>query len=75
MPFPREQGLTLVDAISRAGSFNRLADKKRLTLKRIYADGKTKTFTINWETVSKGDSTETWPLQPQDVINVPERIL
>ena len=75
VPFPREQGLTLLDAISRAGSFNRLADKKRVTLKRTYADGKTETFTINAEDLSKGDSTETWPLQPKDVINVPERIL
>ena len=75
VPFPREQGLTLLDAISRAGSFNRLADKKHVTLKRTYPDGKTETFTINAEDLSKGDSTETWPLQPKDVITVPERIL
>jgi len=73
--FPREQGLTLLDAISRAGSFNRLADKKHVTLKRTNADGKPVTFTINAEDLSKGDSTETWPLQPNDVITVPERIL
>jgi polysaccharide export outer membrane protein len=76
--FPREQGLTLLDAISRAGSFNRLADKKRVTLKRVNAanpDGKPDTFTINAEELAKGDTTETWPLQPNDVITVPERIL
>jgi polysaccharide export outer membrane protein len=73
--FPREQGLTLLDAISRAGSFNRLADKKHVTLKRTGADGKPDTFTINAEDLMKGDSTETWPLQPNDVINVPEKIL
>ncbi len=78
VPFPREQGLTLLDAISRAGSFNRLADKKHVTLKRVNAanpDGKPDTFTINAEDLAKGDTTETWPLQPNDVITVPERIL
>lgn len=75
VPFPREQGLTLLDAISRAGSFNRLADKKNVTLKRTNADGKTVTVKINAESLSKGDSTETWPLQPNDVITVPENIL
>jgi polysaccharide export outer membrane protein len=73
--FPREQGLTLLDAISRAGSFNRLADKKHVTLKRTNADGKSETFTINAEDLAKGDTTETWPLLPNDVITVPERIL
>ncbi len=73
--FPREQGLTLLDAISRAESFNRLADKKHVTLKRTYPDGRTETFTINAEDLAKGDTTETWPLQPNDVITVPERIL
>ena len=75
VPFPREQGLTLLDAISRAGSFNRLADKKHVTLKRTNADGKSETFTINAEELSKGETTQTWPLQPKDVITVPERIL
>ena len=46
-----------------------------MTLKRTYPDGKTETFTINAEDLSKGESTETWPLQPKDVITVPERIL
>ena len=73
--FPREQGLTLLDAISRAGSFNRLADKKHVTLKRTNADGKSETYTINAEDLAKGNTTETWPLQPNDVITVPERIL
>lgn len=73
--FQQEQGLTLIDAISRADSFNRLADKKRVTLKRTKSDGTTETFTINVEELLKGDSNQTWPLQPNDVINVPEKIL
>ncbi len=73
--FLQEQGLTLIGAISRAGSFNRLADKKRVTLKRTKSDGSTEIFTINVEELMKGDSNLTWPLQPNDVINVPEKIL
>lgn len=73
--FQQEQGLTLIDAISRADSFNRLADKKRVTLKRTKADGSTETFTINVEELMKGESNQTWPLQPNDVINVPEKII
>ena len=73
--FQQEQGLILIDAISRAGSFNRLADKKRVTLKRTKSDGSTETVTINVEELMKGETTQTWPLQPGDVINVPEKIL
>ena len=71
----QEQGLTLIGAISRAGSFNRLADRKRVTLKRTKSDGSAEIFTINVEELMKGESNLTWPLQPNDVINVPEKIL
>lgn len=73
--FQQEQGLTLIDAISRAGSFNRLADKKRVTLKRTKPDGSTETFSINVDDVMKGETNQTWPLQPNDVITIPEKIL
>lgn len=72
--FPQEQGLTLIDAISRAGSFDRLADKKRVTLKRTNPDGTADTQVINCEELMKGDSNKTYPLQPNDVITVPEKI-
>ncbi len=73
--FPKEEGLTLTGAISRAGSFTRLANKRQVTLKRPMPDGTFKVFTINVEDLTKGDATESWPLQPGDVISVPERIL
>jgi len=73
--FQQEQGLTLIDAISRAGSFNRLADKKRVTLKRTKADGTVEGFTINVDELMKGETNQTWPLQPNDVITIPEKIL
>ncbi len=73
--FQQEQGLNLIAAISRAGSFNRLADQKRVTLKRTLSDGTSETKIINVEELMKGESNETYPLQPGDVINVKERIL
>jgi polysaccharide export outer membrane protein len=73
--FKQEQGLTLLEAISLAGSFNRLANKKTVTLKRTLPNGEAKTYTINVEELTKGETNETWPLEPDDVINVPERIL
>jgi polysaccharide export outer membrane protein len=73
--FPEEEGLTLMKAISMAGSFTRLANKKMVTLKRAQPDGSYKTYTINTEDLTRGDSPDDWPLQPDDVITVPERIL
>lgn len=74
--FPPEEGLTLLGAVSRAGGFNRYADKTRVILTRTNAaDGKTESFTINADDLLKGRSSESWPLQPDDVINVTERIL
>lgn len=73
--FPKEEGLTLIGAISRAGSFSRLANKKQITLKRRNPDGTIDTYRIDVDELMKGESTQTWPLQPGDVITVPERIL
>ena len=38
--FPQEQSLNLIDAITRAGGFNRLADRRHVKLTRTSADGK-----------------------------------
>lgn len=73
--FSKEQGLNLLDAISRAGGFNRYANKKKVTLKRTMPDGKVVTETIDVDSISKGDSTKTYPLEPGDIIQVPEVIL
>ncbi len=71
--FPPEKGLTLVDAIAGADGGTRLANLKKVTLKRTYPDGTTTTDTINVEDLMKGDTNQTWPLQPGDMITVPER--
>lgn len=73
--FPKEEGLTLIGAISRAGSFNRLANKKQITLKRTSPDGQTETYRIDVDELMRGETADKWHLQPGDVITVPERIL
>ncbi len=73
--FPQEEGLTLLDAISRAGSFNRLADRKHVKLTRTTAEGKTETYVINADSIIQGTTNETWVILRDDVIYVPERIL
>jgi polysaccharide export outer membrane protein len=75
VPFPQEEGLTLLDAIARAGGFNRLADKRHVKLTRLGTDGNSETVEINAEAILQGTAKETWPLQKDDVISVPERIL
>jgi polysaccharide export outer membrane protein len=73
--FPEEEGLTLLDAITRAGGFNRLADRRRVKLTRTNAEGVTENYIINADDIMQGTSRESWPLQRDDVIFVPERIL
>ncbi|MFA6287097.1 MAG: polysaccharide biosynthesis/export family protein [Opitutaceae bacterium] len=73
--FPQEQGLTLVDAISRAGGFNRLADRKKVKLTRTNADGKAETYIIDADSLIQGKSSNAWLLLVNDVIYVPESIL
>lgn len=73
--FPQEQGLTLLDAISRAGGFSRLAQRTQVKLTRTNADGKTDTYIINADDLIKGNSSNSWQLIENDIIFVPERIL
>lgn len=75
VPFPQEQGLTLLDAISRAGGFSRLAQRTQVKLTRTNADGKTDTYIINADDLIKGSSSNSWQLIENDIIFVPERIL
>jgi polysaccharide biosynthesis/export protein len=73
--FPPEQPLTLLDAISRAGGFNRLANRKSVRLTRSFADGHKENFTINADKLITGSKTDNWVLLSDDVIFVPESIL
>jgi len=73
--YPPEQPLSLVDAISRAGGFNRFADRRKVRLTRALPDGKSQNFIVNADDLISGDNTKRWILLADDVIFVPERIL
>jgi polysaccharide export outer membrane protein len=72
---PPDRPLNLLDAVARAGSFNRLADRKRVRLTRETEDHKTIARTINADDLMQSNSSNQEILQKGDVIYVPERIL
>ena len=74
VPFPAERGLTLLEAIARAGGFNRLADRSRVKITRTDDKGVSNTFTVNAEKLLESQSANLWSLQVDDVVFVPERV-
>jgi polysaccharide biosynthesis/export protein len=70
---PPEEPMTLLDAIARAGGFNRLADRKRVQLSRTLPDGSIQTETIDIKSLTEGGSNRSWFVLPGDNITVPER--
>lgn len=75
VPFPPERGLTLIEAIARAGGFSRLANKSAVRIVRTDDKGVNTTYTVNVDRLIDGRSASSWPLQVDDVIEVPERFL
>jgi polysaccharide export outer membrane protein len=73
--FPPEQPLTLLDAIARAGGFNRLANRKSVRLTRSFSDGHKENYTIDADKLISGSKTDSWVLLSDDVIFIPESIL
>lgn len=71
--FPPEEQMSLLDAITRAGGFNRLGDRRRVRLTRTAADGQVEQFSINTDEILQGTTANTWVLEPGDNIFVPER--
>lgn len=72
---PPDQPLTIVDAITRAGGFSRLADRKRVKLTQTSADGRASTIIVNVDDILQSRSSDPVQLHKDDVIFVPERIL
>jgi polysaccharide export outer membrane protein len=72
--FPPEEEMVLLEAISLAGGFNRLADKGKVTLTRTLPNGKSETFNIDTRKLISGDQSMKWDLQKDDVIFIPERV-
>ena len=73
--FPPEENMTLLDAISRAGGFSRLGNRRSVTLTRKGPDGETKQYRINADEIVRGEGASTWTLEKDDLIYVPERLL
>jgi polysaccharide export outer membrane protein len=73
--FPPNQSLSLLDAISRCGGFNRFANRKAVRLTRAFSDGHNENFTINADELISGKKNDHWELLSGDVVFVPESIL
>ncbi len=72
---PPEKNFSLLDAIAKSGGFSRLANRNRISLTRIGANGQAENFSIDADQLMTGDTTSRWPLRDGDVIFVPERVL
>lgn len=72
VPFPSEQGMTLLEAIAQAGgwSADRLSDKRNVTITRTNEKGEKSIIQVDARNITTRDH----PLQEGDLINVPERI-
>ncbi len=72
VPFPSEKGLTLLEAIAFAGGWSndRLADKGSVTITRTDPSGEKTVIEVD----ARKLTTQDYPLQEGDLINVPERI-
>jgi len=67
-----DHGLTASQAVSLAGGFTRIADESSVRLIRRSTDGSKKSFVIDLARVVGGHPGEDVPLQPGDVLFVPE---
>ncbi|MCG8528361.1 MAG: polysaccharide export protein [Opitutales bacterium] len=73
IPFDRE--LTLVEAISRAKGFTRLARRSSVQVTRINEDGEKEVFTINADKMMGEVDSKEYILKEGDSVYVPERLL
>ncbi len=72
IPFPIEKGLTLLEAITRAGGFTRIANQKDVRITRTDDKGVSKTYSVNAIRLIDARSSNLWSLQVGDVVFVPE---
>ena len=72
---PAGEALTISKAILRAGGFSDFSDKRKVRLFRATPAGR-ETHTVNvQEVLEKGDIEKDIPVQPGDLIVVPERLV
>ena len=73
--YPPDNTLTLIDVISRAGGFSRMADRRRVRLTRTDANGQVTNRVINADQLLADNHSAPCTIQPDDVVFVPERAL
>ncbi|MEP7044124.1 MAG: XrtA/PEP-CTERM system exopolysaccharide export protein [Dokdonella sp.] len=70
---PYRQGMTVLDAVLAAGGTNEFAASDRTELYRKEGEG-TRAYAVRLDQIlQKGELTTNYPVQPGDVITVPER--
>ena len=69
---PDEQAIDLLSAIARAGGFTRLAQPKKVTVRRLI-NGQEDAFTVDVERMMRDNQVGRFIIQPNDTISVPER--
>lgn len=70
--FPYEEGMSVVEAISRAGGFTSMARKNDTTVTRVVGKEERK-FKVPVEAIGQGRASN-FVLRPGDIVFVPERI-
>ncbi len=71
--FPYDLGMSVIQAITNAGGFTKLAATNRVTLTRIDVDGQKKTYRVPVGDIGSGQAVNV-QLRPGDIIYVPEAI-
>lgn len=70
--FPPEEEMTLTQAIARARGTTRLASST-VTIRRVQSDGKSITFTVNYDRILRNADALDPKLEKGDIITVGER--
>ena len=72
---PHDKVLTLVEAISLAKGFNRLAKRSAVQVTRVSKDGKKEVITLNADKMMGNTESADYILRDGDSVFVPERLL
>ncbi len=72
VPLP-EGGMSLVEAINKAGGFSKFASSKRTRVLRM-VDGQEKVILVDMAAVIRGDLSKDITLRSNDIVIVPESV-
>lgn len=80
LSLPIESGMTILDAITRAGGFTDTAKGNAVNVTRVMPDGSKQVFTIDVQSLIRGKSSanveeNTLLLLPGDIVYVPQRLI